>query len=82
VSDQLPTISGKQLIRVLERKGWYVKRIRGSHHVLRHPEIAGCITRAGASQSAAQARHTARHPEDCGTQSRGAAATDEVISGE
>lgn len=39
MSEQLPTISGKQLIRVLERKGWYVRRIRGSHHVLRHPEI-------------------------------------------
>lgn len=27
------------MIRVLEAQGWYVKRVRGSHHVLRHPEI-------------------------------------------
>jgi predicted RNA binding protein YcfA (HicA-like mRNA interferase family) len=39
VSDQLPEISGKRLIKALEQHGWYVKRIRGSHHVLRHPEI-------------------------------------------
>lgn len=43
MSEQLPTISGKQLIRVLERRGWYVKRIRGSHHVLRHPEISDAL---------------------------------------
>jgi predicted RNA binding protein YcfA (HicA-like mRNA interferase family) len=39
VSDQLPEISGKRLIKALEQHGWYVKRIRGSHYVLRHPEI-------------------------------------------
>jgi len=27
--------TGKQLIGALEKQGWYVKRIRGSHHILR-----------------------------------------------
>ena len=43
MSDQLPEISGKRLIKALEQHGWYVKRIRGSHHVLRHPEIPDAI---------------------------------------
>jgi len=40
---QLPAVSGKQLIKILERQGWYVKRVRGSHHILRHPTIADAL---------------------------------------
>lgn len=40
---QTPAVSGKQLVKVLEHHGWYVKRIRGSHHVLRHPSIPDAI---------------------------------------
>lgn len=29
----MKSISGKQLCRVLERKGWELKTIKGSHHV-------------------------------------------------
>jgi predicted RNA binding protein YcfA (HicA-like mRNA interferase family) len=36
---QLPAVTGKQLLKVLEDEGWYVKRIRGSHHILRHPTV-------------------------------------------
>jgi len=43
VSDRLPPVTGPQLIRILERKGWYVKRSRGSHFVMRHPEIPDAI---------------------------------------
>jgi predicted RNA binding protein YcfA (HicA-like mRNA interferase family) len=43
VSDRLPSVSGKQLVKVLERRGWYVKRVRGSHHILRHPEIPDAV---------------------------------------
>ncbi len=43
MSGQLPAVSGKQLVRALERRGWYVKRVRGSHHVLRHPEIPDAL---------------------------------------
>lgn len=32
-------VSGRQLVRVLERLGWQVDRIRGSHHIMRHPEL-------------------------------------------
>jgi predicted RNA binding protein YcfA (HicA-like mRNA interferase family) len=40
---QLPAVSGKQLIKILESRGWYVKRIRGSHHILRHPTIPDAL---------------------------------------
>jgi predicted RNA binding protein YcfA (HicA-like mRNA interferase family) len=43
VSTKLPAVSGKQVVAVLEREGWYVKRVRGSHHVLRHPSIPDAI---------------------------------------
>jgi len=43
VSAKLPAISGKQVIAALEKEGWYVKRVRGSHHVLRHPNIPDAI---------------------------------------
>lgn len=43
MSEQLPTVSGKQMVRALEAHGWYVKRIRGSHHILRHPEIRDAL---------------------------------------
>lgn len=40
---QLPAVNGKQLLKVLEGEGWYVKRIRGSHHILRHPTIPDAL---------------------------------------
>ncbi len=43
MSAELPPVTGKKLIAALEAKGWYVKRIRGSHHILRHPEIPDAI---------------------------------------
>ena len=33
-----PVVRGRELIRALERAGFGVVRIRGSHHVLRHPD--------------------------------------------
>jgi len=39
----LPTANGKQVIRALEHAGWYVKRVRGSHHILRHPTVPDAI---------------------------------------
>jgi len=35
--------TGKRLIKILEGRGWYVKRIRGSHHILRHPSIPDAV---------------------------------------
>ena len=43
MNPKLPAVSGKQVIAVLEQEGWYVKRVRGSHHVLRHPTITDAI---------------------------------------
>jgi predicted RNA binding protein YcfA (HicA-like mRNA interferase family) len=33
-----PRLKGKELIRLLEQKGFAIQRIRGSHHSLRHPD--------------------------------------------
>jgi len=35
---QLPAISGKNLIRFLKTTGFIVVRINGSHHRLKHPD--------------------------------------------
>jgi predicted RNA binding protein YcfA (HicA-like mRNA interferase family) len=35
---KLPRIDGRQLIAVLGRAGFDVIRVRGSHHLLRHPD--------------------------------------------
>ena len=34
-------VSGRQLVRALERLGWHVDRIRGSHHIMRHQDLPG-----------------------------------------
>ena len=31
----------KELIRMLEREGWKVVRIDGSHHIMKHPDKPG-----------------------------------------
>jgi predicted RNA binding protein YcfA (HicA-like mRNA interferase family) len=31
-------VSGKELCKALERKGWLLKRIRGSHHIYTRPD--------------------------------------------
>jgi len=36
-------MSSKDLIRQLERAGWCLSRVRGSHHVFRHPERGGHV---------------------------------------
>ena len=35
---RLPAVRPKQLIRVLEKKGWRQVRTTGSHHYFRHPD--------------------------------------------
>ena len=34
----LPTVTGRQAVRALERAGFVVNRIVGSHHMLVHPD--------------------------------------------
>jgi predicted RNA binding protein YcfA (HicA-like mRNA interferase family) len=31
-------VSGKDLCKALERRGWRLRRIRGSHHIYVHPD--------------------------------------------
>jgi len=38
------TMNSKDLIRQLERAGWFLSRVRGSHHVFRHPERGGHVS--------------------------------------
>lgn len=33
----MKTVSGKDLVRILQSKGWVLKRINGSHHIFSHP---------------------------------------------
>jgi predicted RNA binding protein YcfA (HicA-like mRNA interferase family) len=35
VADKLKRVTGRQLVRILERIGWHVDRVRGSHHIMR-----------------------------------------------
>jgi len=37
-----PSLSPKELIRILEKRGFILKRIHGSHHYLIHP-VSGKI---------------------------------------
>ncbi|WP_306120388.1 MULTISPECIES: type II toxin-antitoxin system HicA family toxin [unclassified Roseitalea] len=34
---RLPVVSGKRVVRALQKHGFEVRRISGSHHLLRHP---------------------------------------------
>ena len=38
MSGKLPAMTGAEVIRALERGGFIVVRIRGSHHFLRHAD--------------------------------------------
>ncbi|MBS4033965.1 MAG: type II toxin-antitoxin system HicA family toxin [Ignavibacterium sp.] len=40
----LPVISGQECVRVLEKVGFYIKRQRGSHIILRRDNPFGQIT--------------------------------------
>ena len=35
---QLPSLTGQEIIRVLKKQGFNVARIKGSHHILIHPD--------------------------------------------
>ncbi len=38
MSGRLPALTGEEVIRALERAGFAVVRVRGSHHFLRHAD--------------------------------------------
>jgi predicted RNA binding protein YcfA (HicA-like mRNA interferase family) len=39
----LPVVTPRQLIRALQRAGFVVHHVRGSHHYLRHPAKPGLL---------------------------------------
>lgn len=38
MSDKLPVLSGKELVDLLEKLGFVVIRVKGSHHRMKHPD--------------------------------------------
>ena len=40
---KLPVVRPRQLLRALERAGFYVDHVRGSHHYLKHPAKPGTL---------------------------------------
>jgi len=47
----------REVLALLERDGWYLVRIRGSHRQFKHPRKQGLVTIAG-KESAELARGT------------------------
>jgi predicted RNA binding protein YcfA (HicA-like mRNA interferase family) len=41
------TVKVRDLIRVIQRNGWYLVRTRGSHRQYKHPFKPGLVTIAG-----------------------------------
>ncbi|MBI3331445.1 type II toxin-antitoxin system HicA family toxin [Candidatus Peregrinibacteria bacterium] len=39
----MPRVTGKEMVRFLERQGFQIRRIVGSHHVLRKEDIQAVI---------------------------------------
>ena len=37
MSPRLPAVAPRKAVRALERCGWRLDRVKGSHHVFRHP---------------------------------------------
>jgi predicted RNA binding protein YcfA (HicA-like mRNA interferase family) len=50
MSEHLPAISGKEFIKLLEKIGFVVVRINGSHHRMKHPD--GRVTTVPAHKNA------------------------------
>jgi predicted RNA binding protein YcfA (HicA-like mRNA interferase family) len=43
VTPRLPGVSPQKAARALERAGWQLDRVKGSHHVFRHPGRPGRV---------------------------------------
>ena len=40
----MKTISGKEFVRMLQTRGWILKRVHGSHHIFSHPQKTEIIS--------------------------------------
>jgi predicted RNA binding protein YcfA (HicA-like mRNA interferase family) len=38
MANRLKRVTGRELMRVLEKVGWHVDRVHGSHHIMRNPD--------------------------------------------
>jgi len=43
VTPRLPGVSPQKAGRALERAGWQLDRVNGSHHIFRHPDRTGRV---------------------------------------
>lgn len=43
-ADKGKRVNSRQLIAMIEADGWYLVRIRGSHHHFKHPTKKGLVT--------------------------------------
>jgi predicted RNA binding protein YcfA (HicA-like mRNA interferase family) len=43
----VPSVKIRDMIRLLESKGWHLERTRGSHRQYHHPDRPGTVTVAG-----------------------------------
>jgi predicted RNA binding protein YcfA (HicA-like mRNA interferase family) len=41
---RMKTVFGKEFIKILEKKGWTLKRIQGSHLIYSHPNHTAIIS--------------------------------------
>lgn len=48
---KLPSLKGRELIKALGRAGFFVIRVRGSHHFLRHKDGRATVVPVHASES-------------------------------
>jgi predicted RNA binding protein YcfA (HicA-like mRNA interferase family) len=37
-------MNSRQIIRLLENDGWFLARVKGSHHQFKHPDKPGLVT--------------------------------------
>ncbi|HET7013812.1 MAG TPA: type II toxin-antitoxin system HicA family toxin [Streptosporangiaceae bacterium] len=50
----VPSIPGDRVVRALERAGFKVARIAGSHHIMRHPDGRGTTVPVHAGRDVAK----------------------------
>jgi predicted RNA binding protein YcfA (HicA-like mRNA interferase family) len=51
MTGKLPAPTGEAVVRALERAGFRVSRVRGSHHVMRHPNGRGTVVPVHAGET-------------------------------
>jgi predicted RNA binding protein YcfA (HicA-like mRNA interferase family)/predicted RNase H-like HicB family nuclease len=67
-----------EIVRLLERDGWNLKRVSGSHRHFTHPTKSGLVTVAGKPSATLKPEDRVKHPEASGP-AKGAAMTGYVV---